>query len=134
MIPASKTILTTLTGASITCALLLIAIYSSQTPLVHTAPSVSAAAATLGLNIDDIIGKAAIVYDPVTKEILFAKNADERLPLASLTKLMSAEAVLAHADINQTITITAESLKPDGDWGFKVGEEWPLGDLITLAS
>jgi D-alanyl-D-alanine carboxypeptidase len=64
---------------------------------------------------------------------LFAKNADERLPLASLTKLMSAEAVLAHATLKKNY-YHPESSKPDGDWGFKVGEEWPLGDLITLAS
>ena len=33
--------------------------------------------------------KAAIVYDLVTKEVLYAKNADAQLPLASLTKLLT---------------------------------------------
>src|SRR5690348_9122983 len=37
-----------------------------------------------------ITAKAAIVYDVAKKEIIYQKNADEPLPLASLTKVMTA--------------------------------------------
>src|SRR4051812_8490900 len=36
--------------------------------------------------------RAAIVYDAQTREVLFEKNADAQVPLASLTKIMTAYA------------------------------------------
>jgi D-alanyl-D-alanine carboxypeptidase len=130
MIPTSKAITHTLAGASITSALLLMTIYGMQAPLHQ--PVVKAAEAPKHLDIDPetLTARAAIVYDPVTKEILFAKNADARVPLASLTKLMSADAVLAGTNGNDQVTITKEDLSPEGDWGFRVGETWRLSDLI----
>ena len=38
----------------------------------------------------DINAKAAIVLDVATDKILYSKNIDETLPIASLTKLMTA--------------------------------------------
>jgi D-alanyl-D-alanine carboxypeptidase len=73
-----------------------------------------------------------VVYDPATKQIWFSKDADVRLPLASLTKLMSAEAVLARGDANATVEITPESLKPSGDWGLRVGDHWNVVDLVRF--
>ncbi|MEK7099962.1 MAG: hypothetical protein AAB883_02375, partial [Patescibacteria group bacterium] len=36
-----------------------------------------------------LIGKAAVVYDLATGEVLFERNAKAQLPLASLTKLLT---------------------------------------------
>ena len=47
----------------------------------------------------DINAKAAIVMDAATGEILYNKNIDEKLPIASLTKLMTALVVLDEADL-----------------------------------
>lgn len=75
---------------------------------------------------------AAVVYDPLTKRVLFAKNASESLALASLTKLMAAEAVLSKMGLETSITITPEALRPEGDSGLRLGERWSIRELLTL--
>ncbi len=133
MILTSKTITHTLAGASISCALLLVTLFGSQMPLHN--PTAAAATEPLHLTLapSAVTAKAAIVYNPITKEVLFEKNADSRLPLASLTKLMSADAVLATHAAEEIVTISVENIRPSGDSGFKVGEKWNLGDLVRFA-
>lgn len=87
---------------------------------------------TVALDPSTILGKAAIIYDPGTHAVWYQKNADQALPLASITKLMTAQVVLASKSPATPVTITSEDLKPDGDWGFKPGEVLPLGDLLRF--
>lgn len=128
----SKAVLYTLAGASLACAVVATAAYGSTggpTPIpVKKIP----AAALISLNPDELSAKAAVVYDPTAKVMLFQKNGDMPLPLASLTKLMSAEAVLANTASGTIVTITPADLKPDGDWGFMPGESWRLHDLLVF--
>ncbi len=77
--------------------------------------------------------KAALLMELTSGKILYQKSAYEPLPLASLTKLMSAEVVLSQKPLDTPVTITAEDLKPEGDWGLRVGATLPLSDLIRLA-
>lgn len=80
-----------------------------------------------------LTARAAIVYDVTSNRVLYAKNADESLPLASLTKLLAAQAVLAYESPSTQVPITAQSIAPEGDWGFGVGEWWSIGDLIRFS-
>ncbi len=89
--------------------------------------------AAFELDGDLLTAEAAVVYDPITGKVLYAKNADEVLPLASLTKIIAAKTVLAYEEPEKEVEITAGSLEPEGDWGFWVGEKWSLRDLITFA-
>jgi D-alanyl-D-alanine carboxypeptidase len=84
------------------------------------------------LDPSQLTAEAAIIYDPETGQVLYQKNANTALPLASLTKLMTAQAVLASRDPSTLVTFTAEDLAPDGDWGFKVGDTTDLGDLLRF--
>lgn len=79
-----------------------------------------------------LTARAAVVYDPVSGAVLFSKNARETLPLASLTKLMSAEAVLTRTEQKSRVTITPNDLAPEGDWNFILGESWSIGDLLRF--
>ena len=131
-LPDSKTLMYTLTGASLACAVLLSASYDVHFHL-RTSTSVQAPSEPqIVLKRGAITAKAAIIYDPVTKEVLFAKNADVQLPLASLTKLMSADTVLSLSPTNSSVTITAQDIKPEGDWGLIPGETWNLLDLLRF--
>lgn len=84
------------------------------------------------LEVPELTARAAILYDPLTKEVLFEKNAEAQLPLASLTKLMTAAAVLANASTRDIVEISSADLAPLGDSGLRPGETWSVGDLLKL--
>lgn len=81
---------------------------------------------------DALTAQAAILYNPATKEVLYAKNVEQQLPLASLTKLATALAALSQGE-DRLVTIQSQDLKEEGDSGLKAGETWRLGDLIAFA-
>jgi len=73
--------------------------------------------------------KGAIVWDVINNRELFSKNSDTPLPLASLTKVMTAVTTDGKLGDNQKIKITAEDLKPEGDSNLVVGDTWKAKDL-----
>ena len=77
--------------------------------------------------------KAIYVYDARTRTVLFAKNADDRLPLASLTKLMSTLVATDLDLLDNTITISREALDVEGDSGLRLGEKWSLRNLLDFS-
>ncbi len=82
-----------------------------------------------------LTAKAAIVYDPATGRVLYQKNAYQSLPLASLTKLVTATAILNHTNSNPTIVITKNMLVEDGavaDADFSPGDRMTLHDLLKI--
>jgi len=93
------------------------------------------AAVSLSLPVDPhaIQATAAIVLDLNTGKIIFQKDAQEALPLASLTKLMTLQSALSDKDLSTLITITPADLSPEGDWGLRVGDTLTLRDLVSLA-
>lgn len=82
-----------------------------------------------------ISAKAAIVLDPQTGEIIYSKNINQAMPLASITKIMTAlvaEELIPLPEAT-TVTITKEDLRPEGDSGLIVGQTWKLKDLINFS-
>ncbi len=82
----------------------------------------------------DIEAKAVSVLDLSDEKPIFQKNSDTELPLASLTKLVTAAVVyntggslLKEGAI--IIPITAEAVLQEGDDGFLVGESFNARDL-----
>src|SRR5579862_7098333 len=71
--------------------------------------------------------RAFYVVNGATGEVLASKNADERVPIASITKLMTVLVALKHLKLDDTVTVTAVAAR--------VGEERiPLhaGERITV--
>lgn len=52
-----------------------------------------------------INSKAAIVWERNTKQVLFEKNADKKVPMASTTKIMTILVVLENAKLTDVVTI-----------------------------
>ena len=78
----------------------------------------------------------ALVLDQDTDEVLFSKNSQAVLPIASLTKLMTAMVVTgARQPLDETITITDEDI--DTEKGsrsrLKVGTELRREEMLHLA-
>lgn len=80
-----------------------------------------------------IQGRAAVVYDLATGNVLYEKNADAQLPLASLTKLLTTYAAVSALSPASPVTITKTALAQDGDSGFTEGETFRFNDLVRLA-
>jgi D-alanyl-D-alanine carboxypeptidase (penicillin-binding protein 5/6) len=74
---------------------------------------------------------AAILVEPATGDVVFQRNADQRRPIASTTKLMTALVTLEHASLDDVMTTinyrgsSAESLA-----GFRGGEHVTVRDLL----
>jgi len=83
----------------------------------------------------EIEAKAAIVYDVVNRKVLYSKNPNLVVPLASLTKIMSAITAADLIPNYTTVTIDREFLDEEGDSGLYAFEKWNFKKLLdfTLA-
>lgn len=77
--------------------------------------------------------KAAGVYDVRSERFLYAKNIDQRLPIASITKLMTAIVVIENLPLNDNFTVSAEDINVDGqDQDLNKGEIIRGSDLLRI--
>lgn len=75
----------------------------------------------------------SVQIGPDSQEILFSKNETEKLPVASLTKLMTALIVLEKYDLSQKITISESAMSQIGEQGnLKAGEVLSVKDLLYI--
>jgi len=74
-------------------------------------------------------GKGIVVFDLINNREIFSKNSDMPLPLASLTKVMTAIIAEEKLSEDQQIEITKEDLSPEGDSKLLVGDTWLMRDL-----
>jgi D-alanyl-D-alanine carboxypeptidase len=81
----------------------------------------------------NIEGKAAYVFDVSKNKVLYKKNEFEQLPLASLTKLMTALTAYDLFPKDSQIIIKKEFLKEEGDSGLLANESWKLKDLLDFS-
>lgn len=105
--------------------------FASAIDTTGTQPAAAAVAVDSFAGIELTAG-SALVYDAYTNKILFAKNAQTPLPLASVTKLMLAAVVAEVLPMDSIVTITPQAIAQDGDSGFTEGERWNALDLIDL--
>lgn len=83
--------------------------------LAHRAPPRASYAKRAGLHtITDALhlnANAALVLDATSAEVLLAKNSDAVLPIASITKLMTALVVLESGqDLEEVLTVTSDDI------------------------
>ena len=76
---------------------------------------------------------AAFVWDAKTNRALYQKNPDEQLPLAAITKLMTALVAQELLTQDSSVPITLSALDQDGSNGFIDGERFNLQTLTDFA-
>lgn len=79
-----------------------------------------------------LVADSAYVYDFTKQESIFSKNQDKVLPIASLTKIMTARTFKDDFKKLDYVFIKEDSLKQYGDEGLYAGEKWEVNDLIKL--
>ncbi len=75
------------------------------------------------INQPEIEAKATLIFGVEKNKILYQKNIEQVLPIASLTKLMTGLIVLEEMDLDKVITISQEAVKAYGDNGGLVIDE-----------
>jgi D-alanyl-D-alanine carboxypeptidase (penicillin-binding protein 5/6) len=106
------------------------ALVAAALAAVAAAPT-GATAATAPPKPPQVRAPAAILVEPATGDVVFQRNADQRRPIASTTKLMTALVTLEHASLDDVMTTInyhgspAESLA-----GFRGGEKVTVRDLL----
>jgi D-alanyl-D-alanine carboxypeptidase (penicillin-binding protein 5/6) len=128
-------VLISLAGAVFSCFVFIIFLFYSGGHVLKAEQPPVQPAPTLQLPEGALSAKAAILYDPTTGKILYDKNSQLTLPLASITKLMTAHVVLNSMPTSTLITLNAKDTlggSDAGDWGLKIGDVLRIGDLIKI--
>lgn len=84
----------------------------------------------------DLKSSVALVLDQDTNEVLFSKNPDAVLPIASITKLMTALVVVeAQQSLDDTLTITQDDVDTEKHSSSRlaVGTRLSRGEMLHLA-
>ncbi|MCH8741703.1 D-alanyl-D-alanine carboxypeptidase [Patescibacteria group bacterium] len=86
--------------------------------------------------IPEIEAKSAIlvkINKNGSQEILFEKNSDQILPIASLTKLMTSLVVTENYNLSQQLEVTKEAVEQPEEFGnLKIGEHLSVENLLYL--
>ncbi|MEN9866824.1 MAG: hypothetical protein RL748_2414, partial [Pseudomonadota bacterium] len=84
----------------------------------------------------ELKSSVAYVMDQANSQVLFEKNANVALPMASITKLMTSLIVVeANQDMNELLTITEEDVDHEKFTSsrLKVGTSLPRSTMLHLA-
>lgn len=75
----------------------------------------------------------AVVFDRTSKSVIFGKNENERVPMASTTKIMTAIVLLEYLEGNDKLNLNSKievSKEAASIWGSRIGLK--TGDKITI--
>jgi D-alanyl-D-alanine carboxypeptidase (penicillin-binding protein 5/6) len=82
----------------------------------------------------EVDARAYLVMDGATGEVLLARHAHARLPIASITKLMTALLVTAHAKPNEVVTVDPDAVRVTGSTiRLRAGEQLRVRELMAAA-
>lgn len=78
-----------------------------------------------------INSRAGIIYDRKSKRVIWGKAENEKRPMASTTKIMSAIVVLENANLNDVVIVSKKSAGTGGSrLGLKNGDKITVNDLL----
>ena len=79
---------------------------------------------------ENLYARSAVLMDADTGRILFGKNDNEVMPMASTTKIMTLLVTLEHADLGEIVEVSARAASmPDVQLHIREGERYRLQDL-----
>ena len=87
-----------------------------------------------GDTVPDVRAAAAIIYDPISGEVIWGENSDVRRSIASLTKLMTVVVFLeSEHDLSETITVSRSDVRRASTTYLRRNERLRVDDLLHLA-
>ncbi|MDP2637777.1 MAG: serine hydrolase [Candidatus Levybacteria bacterium] len=82
------------------------------------------------LEAPNITAKSALVYNLTKQKVLFSKNPTQKLPMASLTKIMTAIIALETQREDDRYEVYAENLVGENSMGLTEGETLSLEEIL----
>jgi serine-type D-Ala-D-Ala carboxypeptidase (penicillin-binding protein 5/6) len=80
----------------------------------------------------EVSAAAAILMDAKTGDVLYARNPDEPLPPASVTKILTALVILEQGELSDTVVVSQEAARVGGyRLGLRRGQQLSLEDLLA---
>lgn len=93
--------------------------YIKEETLVSSLPSIGVSA------------KSAILIEAESGEVIWSKNSDQRLPMASTTKIMTALVAIESGDVKRTVSVSPKAVGVEGSSVYLyANEKLTLEDLI----
>jgi D-alanyl-D-alanine endopeptidase (penicillin-binding protein 7) len=87
-----------------------------------------------GSVVPDLHAAAAIIYNPVTNEVLWEENSQNQRSIASITKVMTATIfVETEPDLEATVTVDRSDVRAASTTYLRANERLNVGDLLHLA-
>ena len=81
--------------------------------------------------LPSVSARAAVLYEPETKQFLYEKNSTARLPMASTTKIMTALVAIEELPTDRLVTATEDAVGIEGSSIYlSVGESMTVSDLL----
>ncbi|MBQ4530381.1 MAG: D-alanyl-D-alanine carboxypeptidase [Lachnospiraceae bacterium] len=78
----------------------------------------------------ELYAKSAVLIDADSGRVLYEKNGNEAMPMASTTKIMTLILVLENANLNDTVTVSKNAAKqPKVHLGMRANQQFKLSDL-----
>lgn len=105
---------------------------TAQRPMPPLPSSAQLHASSTPLSNLSLDAEAVFVYDVHTNTPIYAHNANAQLPLASLTKLMTAYTAAQSLSESGTVVVPRESLREHGDTGLRAQEQWGAKALLDF--
>jgi D-alanyl-D-alanine endopeptidase (penicillin-binding protein 7) len=103
-------------------------------------PSVPTVGELAGLNLTrdplELKSNVALVLDQATSEVLFEKNSQVALPIASITKLMTSLVVVeSNQDMNEILMVTGEDLDKEKNTHsrLRIGSQLSRANMLHIA-
>ena len=99
---------------------LLAALFALSAPAFASAPQID--------------GRAYLVENATTGDVVLAKNARQRVPIASITKLMTVLVTLEHVRLDDVVTVTGSAAaRGESSIYLRPGERLTVRDLVKAA-
>lgn len=96
------------------------------------AAAISVPAASF-VRADDLAlsAKSAVLMDSADNSVIFEKNAAQRLPMASTTKIMTALVAIEHCPLDRVITVDSAACGVEGSSVYlRPGEQFTMEELL----
>ena len=119
------------TITSVVLALMVLASTVCSASLMPREAGAQSAAGTMGVAPPEVSAKAVYAIDLDSGAVLYSKHADDKRPIASITKVVTALVTVQHVGLDEQVTIAEDDLIPPDSSFTKVGLR--AGDVLTVA-